>query len=171
MYSKCFKLEHVIIREYTLDLLINDQFNIIAGSAAEGTSINGQDYGKYLHSTTPCYISDVDFMNILYQVRVIDEGDTLPQSFDNYIYCQAERGEHTTEGFRKLRIVYSPEHYSLRQHKAILWKNVINIAFEHGYISSSQFLATTSSQMRYLPYNEPIKTGKITFFLIGKRHS
>lgn len=159
LYNKCVIQEcHgiALCLENTLRVWLSNQLCLITGSTGEGTRINLGDYDKCVNQ---CYVSDVDFMSVLCDVRVIDEGDTLPQSFGNYMYCRAERGKHTTEGFRKLRIIYNPEYYS-RQHTAEQWADIINMSVEQGYISSSQFLATTIRGTMYSATNKSVKTGK-----------
>lgn len=142
----------------TLSVLYTDTFSIISGSKAEGTPINSTDYLKHVHSETPCYVSDSDCMQVMYKFRVI-EGDTLPQRFDDHIYCRAERGEHTTDGFRKIRLIHRPE--SLWQQLRFGPDDIktINQSHKHGYISSSRLLANTEmATYPFLPYS--LKAGK-----------
>ena len=153
MHEKCFQLECQNISSYlnnTLGILLTNSFSLVTGSAAEGTNITSEDYGEGLHSKTSCYTSDVDIMNVMCHVLVIDEGDASPERFNNYIYCQAERGEHTTDGFRKLRVMHIPENYSQE----------LNMVIEHGFISSSKFMASTQSATVYSGLMESEKTGK-----------
>lgn len=151
MFWKSFKLEYnniAMCLYHTLGVLLNDMFILNTGSTGEGTLITSGDYGE-LNSSTLCYISDRDIMQVLCHVRVIDEGDTLPQEFDNYMYIQAERGEHTTDGFRKLRIIHSPQYYSARKYSENHECRIINMSVEHGYMSSSKYLASKVSTGRY----------------------
>lgn len=166
MYDKDFKLECESIRqclEATLAVLLRNDFILIAGSTGEGTHITSDDYGKHMHSVTPCYISDVDYMYVLCHVCVIDEGDMLPQKFDNHIYCQAERGEHTTDGFRKLRVIQRcPEYFPPWLNKATkLGAQFINHSCHHGYMSSSKLMSGAPIVKVYSPLkNHSITTGK-----------
>lgn len=147
MYEKCLKLEREKLTEClnnAVGVLITDDISINTGSAGEGTNIILQDYGKRLwHSSIPCYVSDVDIMEAWCNVRVSDERDTLLQTSENEMHCQAE---HTTDGFRKIRVIYNPQFDSTRQYKAkkLASLDVINMSTEHGYLSSSTFLATLS---------------------------
>lgn len=126
-------------------MLLNASFGLQTGSAAEGTAINLEDYGQHLKPS--CYVSDWDTMNVLYDVIVIDEGDSLPHTFYNYMYCLAERGIHTTAGYRKLRIKHKPIAYPPWQHAAWFLSGVFRWSSEHGYISSKTFVDKIPGQL------------------------
>ena len=161
MCDKCFKLECDDIRyclENTLEVLMKFFLSLNTGSRGEGTHITSEDYGTPSNSATLCYISDVDSMYVLFDVRVIDKVDELPKRFDNYIYCQIEKGVHihTTDGFRKLRVIHEPDYYSSR-----LSTNNIQRSIDHGWLSSSKLLSASKSETVYFPLKrDSIQTGK-----------
>ena len=182
MFWKSIQLEFDSIQQClnsTLKVLLTDIFILVTGSAVEGTHITSQDYGKYIDSINPCYISDRDLMFVWCYMQVIDEGETLPQRFDEYMYCRAERGEHTTDGFRKLRIIHDPASYSPRQCRVERWTQIIHTSVEYGYISSSNLMAAAQKMSLNSPTKQHlyIKSGKIfnnlceiSFYLI-QRHN
>ena len=159
MLDKCFKLECNSIKqclENTHYVLVNYDLSLTTGSTGEGTHINLDDYGINLHSATPGYISDLDAMFVNCGVQVLDEGDILPERFGNYMYCRAERGEHTTEGFRKLRVIHEPQYYSTR-----LSTHNIQRSIDYEHLSSSKWLSASESETVYFPLKEDsIQTGK-----------
>lgn len=159
LHLKYVALEYLrptICLNHTLAVLSNDNFNLNAGSIIEGTGIVQVDYHTSMRQSVPTsWFSDTDFMPVLYHVRVIEEDEALPQEFDNYMYCRGERGRHTTDGFRKLRIVHTPR-YS-RQDKAWQWRETINRSTEDGYISSARFMAIVALPSQSIPFKNNIQ--------------
>ena len=149
MYNKSINLEYeqiVYCLAHTLAVLMNDTFFILAGSTGEGTNITPSDYHRSIRQSVPfIFFSDIDVMSVMYLMRVMEEGEKLPQRFDNYIYCRAERGKHTTDGFRKLSIIHNPECYSASEDTTWMWAEMINRSIEDGYISSERFMALFTS--------------------------
>ena len=143
MYNKSIRLEYqktLYYLEHTLAVVLNGHFFIMTGSTGEGTDITPGDYHRSIRRSVPSsFFSDIDVMSVLYQIRVMGEGEALPQEFDNHIYCRAERGKHTTDGYRKLRIIHNPEHYSFSENTQCA--DMINHSTEDGYISSERFVA------------------------------
>lgn len=174
MYSKYISLECHRIRhclDNTLTVLLSDNFSLHTGSASEGTDITPEHflYGIFLNPSAGYYFSDWDTMNVLYHVRVIEEGNPLPQRFGNYINCLAQRGKHTAAGFRKLRIIHNPEYYPVVQHEACHWASTINMAMEHEYISSTTFVTEIHKQTKNIPWKNSVRSGKSFIFLV--KHS
>lgn len=167
MHMKRISLEVKRIKQcfdHTKAVLLNDAFCLMTGSSAECTDITPEDYPNNLNSLTPHYFSDTDLMNVLYHVRVIEEGDTLPQMFDNYIYCIAERGKHTAMGYRKIGIIHDPKHYA--HYTALKWAQVIHESVENEYISSTTFVDIILKQSPNIPWKNSVQTGRNFIYLV-----
>lgn len=87
-------LRTIACLEHILSVLSNTSFYLNTGRRAEGTN---KTPSERIWSSVG--FSDIDMKDVLYQVRVLEEGDALPQEYDNYIYCQTEKGRHISTAY------------------------------------------------------------------------